>query len=218
MEIGSYADWVTAVANLGVAAAAICAARLGFRGLNAWRMETIGKRKAELAEQVLADFYEARDVFQFARQPFTFNNEGSTRQKEAGETEADTQRLNTYFTVSERLLKKNDVFANLSARQYRFLALFGHGPDQVKVYDEVLKIRTEVMSAVSMLMITYRDSRSGSPQPEREVREKWESAIGWSDPRNDAIVQRINKIVQDVEKICRPAIEEVEAKRKAIKG
>lgn len=218
MEIGSYADWVTAAANLGVAAAAICAARLGFLGLNAWRMETIGKRKAELAEQVLADFYEARDIFQYARQPFTFGNEGGARQKEEGETREETERLNTYFAITERLLNRNDFFANLEARRFRFLALFGYDSEQTKPYDELFKIRAEVMRAVWMLMLTYRSTRRGEPPPEHKVREQWESAIGWDNPGNDVIPQRRDDIVKMIEKICRPAIEEVETKRKAIKG
>lgn len=215
METGSYAEWVAAVANVGIAGAAICAAALGYRGLNAWRTETIGKRKAELAEQVLADFYEARDIFQFVRQPFTFSNEGATRQKDDGETAADTQRLNTYFAISERLLKRNDFFANLLSRRYRFLALFGHGSEQNRPYDELFKIRTEVMGAVSMLMASYKQSRSGEPPPDRKLREKWESAIGWGDPENDPVARRLNDIVEAVEKTCRPAIEDVATKRKS---
>jgi hypothetical protein len=33
-------------------------------GLEKWRRETIGKRKVELAKEVLADFYQARDIIQ----------------------------------------------------------------------------------------------------------------------------------------------------------
>ena len=215
MDTGSYADWVTAIANVGIAGAAICAAVLGYRGLNAWRTETIGKRKAELAEQLLADFYEARDIFRFARQPLTYSNEGSTRQKEDEETEADTQRLNTYFAISERLLKRNDFFANLLARQYRFLALFGRGSDQIRPFDELFRIRNDVMRAVGMLMSTYKMHRRGEPPPDRKLREEWESAIGWGDPENDAIARRLNVVVEAIEKTCRPAIEEVARRRKS---
>lgn len=213
MEAGSYADWVAALANVAIASAAICAAALGYRGLNAWRTETIGKRKAELAEQVLADFYEAQDVFRFARQPFTYSNEGNTRQKEEGETAADTQRLNTYFTVSERLLKRNECFANLHARQYRFLALFGHDSEQIRPFDNPFRIRNEVILAVNMLMTSYKQRRLGDPPVDPKLREKWESAIGWREPENDAIALGLDDVVKAIEKICRPAIEETEKSR-----
>jgi hypothetical protein len=214
MAIGSWADWVMAGANLGIAGAAVCGAILGYRGLNAWRTETIGKRKAELAEQVLADFYEARDVFQSARQPFAFDSEGSTRKKEDGETEQDTQKLNTYFTISERLLKKTDLFATLHARQYRFLALFGHNPNQIKPYDELFKVRNEIMLAVTMLMMSSRQSRIGEPPADGKLREKWQTAIGWGNPKDDDIANRLDQIVETIERICRPAIEVVEKKAK----
>jgi len=215
MSTGSYADWVTALANVGIAGAALVAAALGYRGLHAWRTETIGKRKAELAEQVLADFYEARDVLQAARQPFTYSNEGNTRQKEVDETEADTQRLNTYFAISERLLKRNDFFAKLLARQYRFLALFGHDSEQIRPFDELFRIRSDVMRAVEMLMSTYKLHRMGEPPLDRKLREDWESAIGWGDPEHDAIARRLNEVVETIEKTCRPAIEEVAKSRKS---
>jgi hypothetical protein len=212
VDTGSCADWVTAIANVGIAIAAICAASLGYRGLNAWRTETIGKRKAELAEQVLADFYEARDVFRFARQPLTWSNEGNTRQKEEGEADADTQRLNTYFAVSERLLKRNECFANLHARQYRFLALFGNDSEQTKPFDDLFRIRNEVFLAVNMLMTSYKQRRLGDPPVDPRLREKWESAIGWREPENDAIARGLDDVVKTIEKICRPAIEETERK------
>ena len=43
------------------------------------------KRQTELAEQVLADFYEARDIIAAARSPADLEDEGNTRQKEAWE-------------------------------------------------------------------------------------------------------------------------------------
>jgi hypothetical protein len=38
---------------------------VAIRGLSAWRQQMIGKRKAELAEQVLVGFYAARDTLKY---------------------------------------------------------------------------------------------------------------------------------------------------------
>jgi hypothetical protein len=46
---------------------AVVSAVIALRGLNRWRAEAIGKRKAELAEDVLASFYQLRDIMTFAR-------------------------------------------------------------------------------------------------------------------------------------------------------
>ena len=61
------------------------------RAFEAW------KRQTEFAEQIIADFYEARDIINAARMPGSFGDEGSTRQKEDWETENDTRRLNSYY-------------------------------------------------------------------------------------------------------------------------
>ena len=48
-------------------------------GVYAWRREFIGRRKIELAEDVLARFYEARDAIARIRSPFGTSSEGSER-------------------------------------------------------------------------------------------------------------------------------------------
>ncbi len=49
--------------------AAVVVGWAGVRGLNAWRIETVGRRKTELAEEVLAAFHRAKDVLTWARFP-----------------------------------------------------------------------------------------------------------------------------------------------------
>jgi hypothetical protein len=49
MEWGSVSDWVMASANVGLAGAAIAAARQGIRALGAWRDEAVGMRRLEIA-------------------------------------------------------------------------------------------------------------------------------------------------------------------------
>ena len=89
------------------------------RALAAW------KRRTEFAEEVLADFYHARDIINASRSPGSFSNEGDTRTKAEWETEADTRTLNAYFATIERLAARHEFFSQLYARRYRFLALFG---------------------------------------------------------------------------------------------
>src|SRR5262249_32311273 len=86
---------------------------------------TIGKRKAELAEEVLGDFYEARDIITAARSPGGFGHEGVARPKAEWETEDDRRTLNAYFRTMERLRNKEEFFARFHARRYRFMAHFG---------------------------------------------------------------------------------------------
>lgn len=136
--IPSVVTAITAVVGISIAA----------RGLTKWRAETIGKRKAELAEEVLADFYQARDIIDAARSPGGFGNEGATRQKDDWESEEDTRILNAYFRTMERLISKADFFARFHARRYRFIAHFG--TEAGKPYDQLHQIHTEIVVAGRM--------------------------------------------------------------------
>ena len=76
-----------AIPSVVTAITAVVAVIIAARGLNRLRAETIGKRKVERAEDVLADFYQARDIINAARSPGSFGYEGATREKADWELE-----------------------------------------------------------------------------------------------------------------------------------
>jgi hypothetical protein len=158
------------------------------------------KRRTDLAEEVLADFYEARDIIVAARSPGSFGDEGNTRQKAEWETGDDTRHLNSYYRTAERLNNNSALFAKLAASRNRFLALFGQ--KAAKPYDEIFGIRGEIFIAVRMLMITHRQRDQGSLSA-------WEMTIGWGGQAPDPIDVRLNQIIADIDEICRPVIQEV---------
>jgi hypothetical protein len=184
---------ITAVVGVTIAA----------RGLNKWRSESVGKRRMELAEDVLADFYQARDIINAARSSGIFGNEGATRERETWESESDTRTLNAYFATVERLNNKADFFAQLHARRYRFIALFGK--DAAEPYNDLHKVYVEVVVAAQMLLSTYRNRMEGTlPQSYK----KWRETI-WQDLANDdPIPPRLDRIMEAIEATCRPVIQE----------
>jgi hypothetical protein len=202
MDWPSVAEVVKVLGSVATAGAAWFAAVIAYRGLSKWRAETIGKRKAELAEDVIADFYEARDMITTARLPGSLGGEGDTRQKSSGEGADETRYFNAVWVTVERLRKEQEFFAQLEARRYRFIAYFGSaaaGP-----YDELRAIHGEMLVAVRMLIETYRMY----DWPEREAeRRKWETTIGWHSAEDD-IPRRLDAMVAAIETTCRPAIQE----------
>jgi hypothetical protein len=202
-ELSIWIELLKAVPSVVTAVTAVVGVAIAARGLHKWRAETIGKRKAELAEEVVADFYEARDILNAARSPGSLGHEGTTREKAAWETEQDTRILNAYFTTAERLFNKEEFFAQFYARRYRFAAHFG--VEAAKPYDDLHKIYAHVVVAVRMLIGTYRQRSEGSLP---ENRRRWEESIGWAVTEDDKIPSRLDAIVEDIEKICRPAIQE----------
>jgi hypothetical protein len=202
-EPSVWIEFAKAIPSVVTATTAVVGVSIAARGLNKWRTETIGKRKAELAEEVLADFYQARDILNAARSPGSFGHEGTTRTKSDWESEDDTRTLNAYFATAERLNNKSEFFAQFYARRYRFVAHFGLAAGAP--YGEFNSIYAEIITAVRMLITTYRNRDEGS-LPINRV--KWEAGIGWSPSDDDEIPARIDAIVSTIERICRPAIQE----------
>jgi hypothetical protein len=168
------------------------------RALAAW------KRKTELAEEVLADFYKARDIIEAARSPGGFGDEGATRQKQPWETEDDTRTLNAYFRTIERLNAHGDFFSQLFARSHRFIALFGN--EARKPFDDLWQMRGNILIAVRMLITTHQQQQLGNLP---ETREKWEATIGWGVTGQDPIRGKLDAIVAAIENICRPVIQDI---------
>ena len=60
---------IKVMAPIFTASAACFGVWLGWKGLSKWHTETVGKRRVELAEAVLADIYEAKEIIENARSP-----------------------------------------------------------------------------------------------------------------------------------------------------
>jgi hypothetical protein len=201
-------ETIKVLGAIATGGAAVTAAYVARRGLQKWRDEAIGKRRAELAEEVLADFYEARDLINSARVPGSMGGEGSSRHRSEHETEQQSKYFDSIFCVVERLGKKADFFAQLASRKYRFVAHFGQPAS--KPYDDLNMIYSEIIAAVRMLMITYGQDNSEARIARQE---KWENAIGWGlGDVADTVPERLNQIVAAIENICRPVIQEVATK------
>ena len=81
-------------------------------GINAWKREFVGKRRIELAETVLAMFYEAQDAIREIRSPFGTTNEGNTRKRSDNELEEDAIILDRAYVVFERYKKEKNCLPN----------------------------------------------------------------------------------------------------------
>ena len=86
-------DWsivdaiLNSLAALLTGIAAIVVAFVAVLGYRKWHLESIGKRKIELAEDIPADFYKARDVIRWAC--FIGGLEGEGKSRQAREVRAE---------------------------------------------------------------------------------------------------------------------------------
>ena len=78
-------------------------------GVDAWKREFIGKRKIELAEEVLSKFFEVKDAVAFIRSPFVTSDEGKSRKHEASESAVVSELLDRGHVVFERYQKNGSI-------------------------------------------------------------------------------------------------------------
>jgi hypothetical protein len=116
---------VIEVATIAQAVAVISACWAIVSGVGAWKREFIGKRQIELAEQLLAKFFEVKDAIAFIRNPFSSSDEGKSRQRAATELPQESELLDRGDIVVERYQKKEGVFAEFNTLKYRCMATFG---------------------------------------------------------------------------------------------
>jgi hypothetical protein len=119
-------DMLEIVKSIGV----IIASGVAIWGINSWRREAKWKRKYELAEEVLANFYEAHQAIQIIRSPFGFGHEGSSRPKQENETKEESQIYNQAYVSRERFERNKKSFEKLQALKFRFITLYGKEYEQ----------------------------------------------------------------------------------------
>jgi hypothetical protein len=188
--------WVAAIGNLVTGFGAGLGGWAALRGVNAWRIEALGRRKAELAEEVLAQFYRARDALVWARLPA----EGATTDTPAHDTaEGAARGANAMAAPIERLNQASQVFSELQASRYRFMAYFGE--EAARPFEDLRKVHNDVIEASSRLIRGQGKAPSVGDAADRDT-------IGWGPGEHDQLANRLDRAVRAIERICRPLIEE----------
>lgn len=187
----------------------IIASGTAIYGISAWKREFRGKRQIELAEEALVLFYEVREVIKSARSCLGFGYEGKTRESEAEETPTQKKARDAAYVIFERFQPHEELFSKLHAMRYRFMAQFGLA--SAKPFDELKKIRNDIFSAVRRLARLWAEDVRHFDEKRLEAhdkkRQKYES-IFWDtyDELDDPINPRLEKVVSEIEAICRPVI------------
>ncbi len=165
-------------ADLSQAFAVIVGVFIAVKGINAWRDEMVGRRKAELAEEILAAFYEARDVIKWARFPGGYKGEGETRPPIDGETEEQAQARNTHYIPVESLNQNKELFSKIQSHKYRFMAYFGEEAE--KSFADMKSIHSQILVAAGSLIRTehYLWTTGEIPSSVMSSRQKSESITG----------------------------------------
>lgn len=186
----------------------IVACLVAVYGFDAWRREFVGKRRMELAEEVLALFYEARDVLSEIRSLWGYEGEGSTRQSRDNESPEEKAALDRAYIVVERFNKHRDTFNRIQALRYRFMAQFG--TEAGVPFIRLTEIVNQVFGAAHGLSLIWktrlRFAHQDPRKPEVQEREqKWEDkhlSVFYEFADDDPLKPRIEDVVREIERVC----------------
>jgi hypothetical protein len=174
-------------------------------GIGAWHREHIGRRRIELAEEVLSLFYGAADAINHIRSDFSFWVEGKSREESPDETPEEKEAKDRAFIPSERYQKHQETFSRLQALRYRFMALFGK--EASRPFDELKRIETKILVAARTLDSLWAQAAAGNPVPRLEERVKKSEVIIWDDGSGeDPIQKQLRSLISEMEETCQAII------------
>lgn len=191
------------VMEVATAVSVLIGALAFLSGVSAWKREFVGKRRIELAESVLAVFYEAEDAIREIRSPFSHEGEGRSRKRSRNETEEESRILDQAYVVFERYQKREQLFAQLRSMRYRFMAAFG--AEAGEPFEEVARVVREILVAAQMLGKHYWLRQGRVQMTEQEFKKHLDEmqkreAILWITTRDeDGISPRVRAAVRRVE-------------------
>jgi len=195
-----FGELIKVLGSIATGGAAVTGAIVAWRGLEKWRAETIGKKRYELAAAALADFYEMNEIIRTSRSAFVLAHEISSIDGVPEKIATDST-----YAPERRLLEHQEFFARFRARKHEFAANFGK--EAAIVFDDMWRIRLEINWAVDG-MLKNKEIRNSRRPDDVELWLSWHRvAFKDSDETKDKILPRLDKILTEVEAICRPAIE-----------
>ncbi|MFN9097026.1 MAG: hypothetical protein ACK5WN_22340 [Alphaproteobacteria bacterium] len=187
--------WLTALLSFAGALVTL------FIGLIGWRIQLIGKRRTELAEEALLVFANAVHAMKWIRAPMSFAGERRALRKELGEPEDKEMPGEAYKNVQRRLDKSNERFAELSRLQ--LLCKYHFGEAAHDAFEKLYHARNQVSAAAHMGATTTGDESSPTSE-NMQLRQKWHGVIWGGPEHSDLIADAVSAAQRDLEAILTP--------------
>lgn len=177
-----------------------------FAAMVGWRWQTVGKRRFELAEQLLVEFNLVADVLQNARLPISRGDEGSTRGRAINEQDEEIRLKDSYWVPVERINKSIGLFGE--ARKNELISKYFFGAEASQAFSTIKASTDKVVIASRMLIMTAR--RAGEPPESDEQIERthnWQRDIWGTFDANDSIHCAINEARTKLEQALVPELQ-----------
>ncbi|MFA6205338.1 MAG: hypothetical protein WC689_03945 [Methylocystis sp.] len=161
------------------------------------------KRRVELAEAILADFYQMDDVIRSIRSPAAFAGEAAERTRGENELEDEARQRDTYFVPIARLTKHSEFISALMSKRYRSRAVLGY------TMDEAFRLIHEVISRiqVSATTLTNMINRGRVTRGNQALWDRCEADIWYGLADEDPLEPIVKRAISIAEEVCRPVLE-----------
>jgi hypothetical protein len=114
------------------------------------------KRRAELAEVIVADFDKVSRVVVAIRNPLASQSEAKDRPRQDNETAEQSHQLDTYFTPIARMKSSQEFISSFLAKRYQASAVLGKRIDTA--YSDV----ENVLNRTYVSALTFENGNSRS--------------------------------------------------------
>ena len=181
-------------------------------GVGAWKREFIGKRKIELAEEVLSSFFEIKDVIATIRNPSKSRDEGKTREKDGHESTTESKLLDRGYIVFERYEARKESFVRFNTLKYKFMASFG--AESEEIFTECNRILNSIFFSAGQLATYYWQRQGRVPMEGDEFQRhldemKKHQGVFWDTMNEKDEIRKKLKILQEkLDVITKPCFEE----------
>lgn len=181
------------------------AALMAIYGIDEWRRAHVGKRRIDLAEETLAKFYEVRDAVRAIRSPAGYGYEKKELTQQDGESDDHFAARQELSMIVYRLENSDELFRELAAMRYRFAAAFGQS--EAEPFNDILRIRSKIISAIHILPRLRSQSSSKYDDPSFVERvERLDQTI-WGGDDDDELNEALENVVSSIENVCRGVID-----------
>jgi hypothetical protein len=169
-------------------------------GLVVWRIQLIGKRRTELAEETLLAFTEAVDAIKRVRGAISWSNEHEAIRKEVGAAQGERVPGEIFRVTLMRIRENQEHFAAM--RKLQILCNLHFGSEVAKPFDdlhgELHGIAIIASEGASMTDEEY------FAEEFRETRREWEEVIWQRAGKPDAIADKVAMAQRKLETILAP--------------
>ncbi|HEY4135783.1 MAG TPA: hypothetical protein VGO34_11270 [Alphaproteobacteria bacterium] len=174
-----------------------------FVSLTWWRVQLIGKRRFEVAEEALTTFAKAHDAMIYVRSSGGYASEASTRPRAEGESPEEARVRDLYFIPIKRL---RDVSADLAAViTVQGRCRYHLGRETAELMGVLLGARNEVLAAVGTLQqIDLAHVGRGATQITPPGRWRLTNIMWASSLPDDVLSPKLDAAKARLEEICEP--------------